>query len=217
MIDTHIHLNDITPKEALAEHLQRAQDLGIRGWIMPATTIDSFIPIVEISQRYSYCYPALGLHPWFLPEQLDFAILSLREAIEHYSPIAIGECGLDFSREDHLKQIALFEAQVALSVEYQLPLIIHSYTAVDSVLQILRRYPQARGVFHGINCSLQQLEQILALGFYLGFGGGAPIRALKGCNVYYKQHLSIIFYLRQTHPFNQELIGTRVRLICRKI
>lgn len=179
MIDTHIHLNDITPKEALAEYLQRAKDLGVRGWIMPATTINSFIPIVEISQRYSHCYPALGLHPWFLPEQLDFAILSLREAIEHYSPIAIGECGLDFSREDHLKQIALFEAQVALSVEYQLPLIIHSYKAVDSVLQILRRYPQARGVFHGINCSLQQLEQILALGFYLGFGGAVTYPRAK--------------------------------------
>ncbi len=171
MIDTHIHLNDITPEEALFQLLQRAQDLGVKGWIMPATTIDSFLPIWEISQKYPHCYPAFGMHPWFLPEEVDLAILSLKSAVESYSPIAIGECGLDFSREDHEKQIALFEAQVALSVEYQLPLIIHSYKAVDSVLQILRRYPDVRGVFHGINCSLQQLEQILELDLYVGFGG----------------------------------------------
>lgn len=179
MIDTHIHLNDITPPERLFELLQRARARGVDTWIVPATTVASFPAIMAISQDNPNCYPALGLHPWFLPETVDLAIAQLKRAIECYSPVAVGECGLDFSREDHQKQIALFEAQVELSMTYQLPLIIHSFKAVDAVLQILRRYPGASAVFHGINCSLQQLEQILGLGFYVGFGGAVTYPRAK--------------------------------------
>ena len=179
MIDTHIHLNDIAPQERLPQLLQRAQELGVKAWIVPATTDASFVPIMAIIARYQHCYPALGLHPWFLPKNINSAIEDLKSAIEYYSPIAIGECGLDFSRENYQQQMELFEAQVALAVEFQLPLIIHSYKAVDAVLQVLRRYPDARGVFHGINCSLQQLTQIIDLGFFIGFGGAVTYPRAK--------------------------------------
>lgn len=171
LIDSHIHLNAEQYSDILPALLQRARGHSIDAWIIPGTTIEGISSQLAVSKTYQNCFNAFGVHPWFLASLPEDWKSILVAHIEKYHPVAIGECGLDFSREAQALQLKVFEAQVILAEKYQLPLIIHSYKAVDLVLKILRKYPNITGVFHGFNGSLQQLSQVLDLGFHVGFGG----------------------------------------------
>ncbi len=50
-------------------------------------------------------------------------------------------------------------------------MLLHLRRAVDAVLQVLREVGVAGGIAHAFNGSRQQADQLLALGFRLGFGG----------------------------------------------
>ena len=170
-IDSHIHLNAGEYSSQLPALLDDAKHAGINGWIMPGTMPADIEEQVAITAMFNNCFSAFGAHPWFIEQLTQDWEQKLIAGIEFYRPVAIGECGLDFAKGYSDLQIDIFQRQVVLAVQYQLPLIVHSYKAVDHVLKILRQYPKATGVFHGFNGSLQQLEQVLALGFYVGFGG----------------------------------------------
>jgi len=53
--------------------------------------------------------------------------------------VAIGECGLDWLREDYDGQLELFHAQVELASRYEYPLLIHSVRTHDEVAALLKR------------------------------------------------------------------------------
>ncbi len=171
LIDSHIHLNADEYSSKLPELLDAAKLSGVNGWIMPGTLPADISMQLSISAQFKNCFPAFGVHPWFLKHLSESWEAQLVAGIEDNQPVAIGECGLDFASGHSEEQINIFEKQVRLAQQYQLPLIIHSYKAVDHVLKILRQYPKVTGVFHGFNGSLQQLAQVLALDFYVGFGG----------------------------------------------
>ena len=171
LIDSHIHLNAPEYEAHLPILLENAKAKGIAAWVMPGTLPADMMKLVSIAEKFPHCFYGFGVHPWFLEDlPIDWES-RLISGIESYTPIAIGECGLDFADGVIDAQFAIFEKQVKLSERFKLPLIIHSYKAVDQVLKILRKYPRATGVFHGFNGSVQQLMQVLDLGFYVGFGG----------------------------------------------
>lgn len=178
-IDSHIHLNAGEYQADLPALLANAFSKGVKAWIIPGTTLSDVVLQVQIAKENCNCFNAFGIHPWFLDEMPEDWYEVLTQALKHHQAVAVGECGLDFSREDHVLQKQIFEDHVKLSITFNLPLIIHSYKAVDDVLKILRKYPSARGVFHAINCSPQQLTQILAQGFYVGFGGSVTYSRAK--------------------------------------
>ncbi len=177
-IDSHIHLTselyrDLTPL------LAQARVRGIKEWIVPGITLAEIPELLALKEQFEGVHVAFGIHPWFLeslPKNWENALIT---AIDQYKPVAVGECGLDFSHELPLLQEEIFIKQLDIAHEYSLPLIIHSYKAVDNVLRELRKRPQIRGVLHAFNGSLQQLEQALNLGFYIGFGGAVTYPRAK--------------------------------------
>lgn len=179
LVDTHIHLNSSIYEGELRALLKAGAEEGIHQWIVPSTVLTDIPRQLEISHHFEGVFNAFGIHPWFVETAPKSWKADLEAAIGRYKPIALGECGLDFSRELQPIQQDIFEKQVEIAIKHDLPLIIHSFKAVDNVLHILRKYPQSRGVFHAINASVQQLEQILALGFYVGFGGAVTFPRAK--------------------------------------
>lgn len=171
LIDSHIHLNAAQYQSQLPALLQEARMQGVMAWVIPGTSTADIASQHQIATQFPHCFNAFGVHPWFLAQLTADWEAQLIAGIEQYAPIAIGECGLDFAKGFEAQQLAIFERQVILAQHYALPLIIHSYKAVDQVLKIIRQYPRITGVFHGFNGSIQQLNQLLDLGFYVGFGG----------------------------------------------
>ncbi|MBI2598699.1 TatD family hydrolase [Candidatus Curtissbacteria bacterium] len=100
--------------------------------------------------------------------------------------VAIGECGMDFflektnqgpatSDDEKKDQRELFEAQVKLAMELDLPLIIHCRNAweetFDTISKIKDQKSKLRGVFHSWTGTLEQAKRALDLGFYISFSG----------------------------------------------
>src|SRR5690606_28481572 len=69
------------------------------------------------------------------------------------------------------RQRHLFDAQLRLAREFDLPLVLHARRAVDEIILRLRRIGGLRGVVHSFSGSPEQARQLFQLGFHLGIGG----------------------------------------------
>ncbi len=89
--------------------------------------------------------------------------------------IAIGECGLDrhWNRDPQIwkQEQELFEAQLYLAREYNVPVIVHSRDAAGETAEILRSVPGVRGVIHCFSYGKEELSSFLDLGFFISFAG----------------------------------------------
>ncbi len=173
LVDTHCHI-DIEAFDADREQvLQRASERGVRRLIVPAIDAAHWEGLIGLCDAQPDLFPALGLHPVFLAAHGADDITALESTIEKHRPVAVGEIGLDyFVRElDRDQQQVLFEAQLEVARNMDLPVILHVRKAHDQVIAILKRIPARGGTVHAFNGSLQQAQQYIDMGFKLGFGG----------------------------------------------
>ena len=77
-------------------------------------------------------------------------------------------------------QLTVFKAQVRLSEEYGLPLIIHCVKAMDELLAVKKEFrPQQAWIWHGFRGKPEQAVQLLKKGFYLSFGEHYPDETMQ--------------------------------------
>lgn len=173
IIDTHCHLDVAEFDSDRDQVLAAAHRGGVSRLIVPAIAQAGWDGLLSLCRREAGLFPALGLHPIFCEQHRDAHIEQLRDYVTHERPIAVGEIGLDFfiPDPDRERQTELFEAQLAIAEEFQLPVLVHVRKAHDEVLQSLKKFSLPGGIAHAFNGSLQQAEQYLELGFYFGFGG----------------------------------------------
>ncbi|MGI9320405.1 MAG: TatD family hydrolase [Thiogranum sp.] len=173
LIDTHCHLDVAAFDDDRRQVLDRARREGVRRMVIPAVDAGHWAGLIELCQSERALFPALGLHPVYLQAHKREDISALEREIEKQRPVAVGEIGLDFFvRElDREKQQVLFEAQLEVARNTDLPVILHVRKAHDQVLSTLRRIRVRGGTAHAFNGSLQQARQYMEMGFKLGFGG----------------------------------------------
>jgi TatD DNase family protein len=176
LIDSHCHL-DVDDFAADRDAvLARCVSSGIGAVIVPGVRLHDFGNQRAVCASSPLLFAAYGLHPVFLAEHGSSDVNALREWIAREQPVAVGEIGLDFFVEtlDRQRQQALFEQQLLLAREFDLPVILHVRRSHDAVLSTLRRFRLPRGgICHAFAGSPQQARQYLDLGFLLGFGGAA--------------------------------------------
>lgn len=175
LTDTHCHLDFPVFEPDLAARLAQWRQLGVGEYIIPAVGEENWTRVMALAEQHAGIAYGLGIHPWYVGAQTPGVLARLHAllASEPRALVAIGECGLDLrSQVPQEGQVEMFEAQVRLAMEFDLPLIVHSVRANDSVAKILRRFKPARGgVIHAFGGSLQQAEAFWQLGFRLGIGG----------------------------------------------
>jgi len=173
LIDSHCHLDFPEYDNDRDELIESCKQQGITKFIVPGVSCATWPRLKKVTSKYSECYAAYGLHPYFIEEHQSSDISELEKVVKTYHPIAIGEIGLDYYLKDldKQKQQKIFHAQLALARDLNLPVILHVRKAHDDVLQALRKYKVNGGTAHAFNGSLQQAKQYIELGFKLGFGG----------------------------------------------
>jgi TatD DNase family protein len=172
-VDTHSHLDVDAFDADRAGVLTRAAAVGVRRHVVPAIDAAGWPRLREVCSTHAGLFPAYGLHPVYLDAHDDRDIGSLHEWLAREQPVAVGECGLDFFVDglDRDRQSRLFDAQLRLAREFDLPVIVHARRAVDAVIAAVRRIGGLRGVVHSFSGSMQQAEMLAKLGFLLGLGG----------------------------------------------
>ena len=193
-IDTHCHLDAPEFDADRQTIIDRASQAGVGMIVVPAIMPSTFEAARQAASQCHGTY-ALGIHPLFVQQAGDDAIDQLRTALQqhHADPrlVAIGEIGQDhfaLSLKDpaiNALQDRIYAAQLALAVEFDLPVIVHVRRSADDVLKHLRRLKQQGkvvpgGIAHAFNGSAQQAQAFIDLGFKLGFGGAMTFeRALQ--------------------------------------
>lgn len=115
-------------------------------------------------------YFSAALHPWSVKNQFAKWYLYMLEKIaRHDFCIAIGECGLDYKKNiDRDLQKDIFENQIKLAEDFNLPLILHVVAAHNDVISLKKKYnSDIAWIIHGFNSSEIILNQLIDNGFYL--------------------------------------------------
>jgi TatD DNase family protein len=177
MFDTHCHLDVAEFDADRTSVLDRANQAGVSGILIPAIDASSFAAIARLCECHDGLYAAYGLHPIYQTTHLPAHLQQLRTALMQCSgrakARAVGEFGLDFydGAPDVNLQQEYFEAQLGIARDFDLPVVLHARRAVEAVSQGLKKFNIQKGIIHSFSGSLQQAEQLIARGMTLGFGG----------------------------------------------
>ncbi|MDW5416719.1 TatD family hydrolase [Iodobacter sp. CM08] len=171
-IDTHCHLDAPEFAADRDEVVAAARRVGVGQIVVPAVSEATFADALTMRDRYG-CFPAFGLHPIYTAVHQDAHLLTLQHYLQQHQPVAVGEIGLDFYLPslDSNRQVEIFEAQLKLARDFDLPVLLHLRRAQDQVLKYLRKWRVKGGIAHAFNGSVQQADVFISLGFKLGFGG----------------------------------------------
>lgn len=179
IIDTHSHIYQPDFDEDIDDVIKRAQAVGVEKILLPNIDVSTIDRLHNLCTAYpSICFPMMGLHPTSVSAdwQSDLKIMKEYFDSKNFNYIAIGEIGVDLYWDKTLQQeqCLAFMEQLGWSIEYDLPVVIHSRDSnietVDCVKEVGAK--NLRGVFHSFAGSEEELERILNLeNFLLGING----------------------------------------------
>ena len=180
--DSHAHYYD----ERFAEELEDGADAlldslfsgSVSFIVNVGTRNETNLQAIEQASRYDNMYTALGLHPTdlrYIDYGMDKALSELKALLLDKSSkcVALGEIGLDYHYPDTDKQRQreYFTAQMKLAEELSLPVVIHDRDAHGDVMDVIREFPNVKGVLHSFSGSVEMAEELVALGYLISFSG----------------------------------------------
>lgn len=168
-IDSHCHLHLMDfDKMSVDTAITNAIDAKVDAMLCVATTPKQFDTLAELGAR-ERVFTSIGLHP--TEDEVPIDAAQWRALAARPDVIAIGETGLDYYR-DHDKKLQQkrFEQQIELSNELGLPLIIHTRSAKEDTVAMLRQ-AKSGAVMHCFTEDTTMARQCLDLGFYISFAG----------------------------------------------
>ena len=186
-IDSHCHLNFTELRAQLPEILQAMQQAQVERALCICTTLEEFDGVHQLAVAHDRLWATVGVHPdnegVREPSVDELIQLSQRPRV-----VGIGETGLDYYRlgerslADMEWQRERFRRHIRAARQTDLPLVIHTRSASDDTLAILREeggfgpqgtgeLPRARGVFHCFTETVAVARAALELGFHISFSG----------------------------------------------
>jgi TatD DNase family protein len=180
LIDTHTHLDFPDFDQDREQLLRNARQQGVQQIIVLGVQQANWERVWDVVQADAQLYAAFGLHPVYLDEHTPAHLDELAEWLQrlrgHRQLCAIGEFGLDYYLKDldRERQQALFEAQLQMASDFQLPVLLHVRHSHAAVIATLKRYRlQRSGIIHAFAGSFEEAREYMKLGFKLGLGGAA--------------------------------------------
>lgn len=173
-VDSHCHLEML--KEDVEVALEKSNRTGLKFCITIGTDYTSNQKLCQYCDTFPNVFGTLGFHPHgaskVKQEHLDHAKTEIEQ---NQKIVAVGECGYDlyYEHSDRKVQEKVFDAQLELASEVNLPVIIHSRDADSQTREMLEshRRQDLEGVVHCFTSHIEQARYYLDLGFYLSFNG----------------------------------------------
>ena len=181
--DSHCHLSFPALKAQLPQIRQAMAEAGVDRALCICTTLEEFEEVHALATTYANFWSSVGVHPdnegVTEPSVEDLVRLSALPKV-----VGIGETGLDYFRlgersfADMEWQRERFRVHIRAARQVGKPLIIHTRSASDDTIAILKEEGEgtgaanrAGGVFHCFTESQAVARAALDLGFYISFSG----------------------------------------------
>jgi TatD DNase family protein len=187
--DTHCHLDFASFDEDRILVLERSRQAGIMRILVPGINLKSSHKTIELTDYNDMVYAAVGFHPNEVTEWDHDSLNEIRKLSKHSKVVAIGEIGLDYFRERTSPDLQrkVFQEQLNLAQEVELPVVIHNRQASGDLLAILRDWqvglqksgsPLAErpGVLHSFSEEIDFAYKAIEIKFFIGITGPVTFR-----------------------------------------
>ena len=177
-VDSHCHLSFPELTQRLSEIRAAMAAAQVDRALCICTTLEEFEQVHALATGFDNFWCSVGVHPDNEGvREPGVADLVARAALPRV--VAIGETGLDYfrlngrSRAEMEWQRERFRVHIRAAKAAALPLVIHTRSASDDTLAILREEGPlpAGGVFHCFTETDAVARAALDLGFYISFSG----------------------------------------------
>lgn len=172
IFDSHAHYDDERFRDDLPDVLSHLTQNGVCAVLNVGCDEQSSLSTVSLAKQIPWFYAAVGIHPHAADELSEHWMDTLMPLFSEEKVVALGEIGLDYHWDtpDRESQRALFEAQLQLAQQVNLPVIIHSRDACADTMELLHKY-NPRGVVHCFSGSAETAKEVVNMGMYVGFTG----------------------------------------------
>jgi TatD DNase family protein len=175
IIETHCHL-DYLDEDALEDTLARCAEVGVEQVVTIAVSPGNLQTVRTLTRRAANIWGTQGIHPHeaeaFNADTAD----EIRQHLPDPRILAVGEIGLDYyyDHADRTVQQRVFEQQLQIAVDAELPVVVHTRDADEDTRAILANFSRQlkrKGVIHSFTSGLELAQYCLDEGFSLGFNG----------------------------------------------
>ena len=176
LVDSHCHLDFPDFESELDDVVARARAAGVGAMVTIGTRPSQFNNVRAIAEAYDDVYCSVGVHPHNAAEEGGREPDTLVDLASHPKVVGIGESGLDYHYEHSPREIQKesFRGHIEACQETGLPLIVHTRSADEDTVAILREGCAGgplRGVIHCFSTSRALADAALELGFYISLSG----------------------------------------------
>jgi TatD DNase family protein len=177
LVDSHCHLNYDDFKEDFDDVLKRAKQMDVGTLLTISTKLSEADQIIKVAESHDNIFCTIGVHPHDVESEGVVSVEDLIELTKHPKVVGIGETGLDYYYEHSPKeaQKQSFCNHIKAAAKTNLPLVIHSRSAEEDILQLLaeenvadRSYP---GVIHCFSGTEDFAKKTMAMNFYISISG----------------------------------------------
>lgn len=184
LVDSHCHLDFEALQEDFAGVMQRANAAGVERMVTICTRVKKFDQIRLIAEQNDNVFCSVGTHPHNADEELDISVDQLIELAQHPKCVAIGEAGLDYHYDNAPRdaQEIGFRRHIEAARVTQLPLVIHTRSADQDTIDILREETEIGAfpfVLHCFSAGLELAKIGVELGGYVSFSGIATFKSAQ--------------------------------------
>ena len=175
-VDSHCHLNFPELRSNLADIRVAMAQAKVDRALCICTTLEEFDQVHSLATTYDNFWASTGVHP----DNEGVQEPTLQDLLERAAlprVVAIGETGLDYYRlngrsiADMAWQRQRFRVHIEASRKTGLPLVIHTRSASEDTLAILREEGAQNGVFHCFTETMEVARAALDMGFFISFSG----------------------------------------------
>lgn len=178
-IDTHCHLSK-EDYDDIDKVIMEDKEAEVDKIVVSGCSREAIDEVMSFKDKYDMVYVTIGYHPEYADsvrkEDLDY----LKSLLGEKKIIGIGEIGLDYhyTKDNKDKQIWLFEEQLKIAENFNLPVVIHSRDATQDTINTLKKY-NVKGIIHCFSGSLETAKIYIFMGFLLGIGGVVTFKNSK--------------------------------------
>lgn len=173
-VDSHCHLDFPELAENLPDILERMERNQVGHALVVSVNMPQWPGLMEIVAPHPHLHASVGVHPDY-EDTPEPTVAQLAEMALHPKVVAIGETGLDYFRlsEPLEWQRERFRTHIRASRQSGLPLIIHTRSASEDTLRIMREEgaDEFGGVMHCFTESWEVAQAAMEMNFYISLSG----------------------------------------------
>ncbi|MBV8468183.1 MAG: TatD family hydrolase [Burkholderiales bacterium] len=173
-VDSHCHIDFPELAQQIDALLAAMRTNQVSHALCVSVNLPHWPNVIALAERFPNIFASVGVHPDY-EDTVEPTFEQLVELAKHPKVIAMGETGLDYYRlEGDLEwQRERFRTHIRAARAARKPLIIHTRSASDDTLRIMREENAAEigGVMHCFTESQAVADAAIEQNFYISLSG----------------------------------------------